>query len=327
VATRKVTIIVVNDPAEESESIINRYKVGSRSYYFDEDVFDSSGVTRNESFTEAKGSEYVPNSGETITMSSLKQKGYHTGDFNTCNRLGYLVSSSSNLTVDNIIAAATFPTVTKTDLADSEDNSITFTFTESSSTDNLYLVFDYIDVLPTVVDDTVTGLANDASTTINVLSNDTVSGTHTVTIHSYPSYGSVIVNADKTITYDHDGSATTFDSFQYKVTKDGACSAIASVEIGILASGGGGDTGPYPVDLEYGSISCASVCSNYPGGNSGTFYVDVGSAESGGVFAISSKIYTDAAGNNPAPAYFYTDGTDCRPVSGQGDLGVTTGCS
>jgi len=37
--------------------------------------------------------------------------------------------------------------------------------------------------------------------------------------------------------------------------------------------------------------------------------------------------YTDSAGNNPAPAYFYTDGTDCRPVSGQGDLGVTTGCS
>jgi hypothetical protein len=136
------------------------------------------------------------------------------------------------------------------------------------------------------------------------------------------------VNADKTITYDHNGSATTFDSFKYKVTIDGGCSAIASVEIGILASGGGsGDTGPYPVDLEYGSISCASVCSNYPGGNSGTFYVDVGSAQSGGVFAISSKIYTDSAGNNPAPAYFYTDGTDCRPVSGQGDLGVTTGCS
>ena len=328
VDTRKVTIIVVNDPAEENESIINRYKVGSRSYYFDEDVFNSSGVTRNESFTEAKGSEYVPSNGETITMSSLKQKGYHSGDFNVCNRLGYLVSSSSNLTVDNIIAAATFPAVTKTDLADSEDNSITFTFTESSSTDNLYLVFDYIDVLPTVVNDTVTGLANNASTTINVLSNDTVSGTHTVSIHSYPSYGSVIVNVDKTITYDHNGSATTFDSFQYKVTKEGACSAIATVEIGILASGGGsGSTGPYPVTLEYGSVSCAVVCSNYPGGQSGTFYVDVGSAQSGGVFAISSKIYTDAAGNNPAPAYFYTDGTDCRPVSGQGDLGVTTGCS
>ena len=122
--------------------------------------------------------------------------------------------------------------------------------------------------------------------------------THTVSIHTYPLYGSVIVNVDKTITYDHNGSATTFDSFKYKVTIDGGCSAIATVEIGILASGGGsGDTGPYPVTLEYGSISCASVCNLYPGGNSGTFYVDVGSAQSGGVFAISSKIYTDAAGN------------------------------
>lgn len=327
-ATRKVTVIVVNDASEADESIINRFRIASRNYYTDEDVFDVSELTKNESITQEIGSEYIPANGETVTMSSLKQKGYHSGDFNSCNRLGYLISSSSGLTVDNIVSTATYPTITNNDNTEFEDNSISFTFNQTASTDSLYLVFDYKDVLPTLVNDSITGLANNASTTINVLSNDTISGTHTVSIHTYPLYGSVIVNADKTITYDHNGSATTFDSFKYKVTIDGGCSAIASVEIGILASGGGsGSTGPYPVDLEYGSISCASVCSNYPGGNSGTFYVDVGSAQSGGVFAISSKIYTDSAGNNPAPAYFYTDGTDCRPVSGQGDLGVTTGCS
>lgn len=81
----------------------------------------------------------------------------------------------------------------------------------------------------------------------------------------------------------------------------------------------------YPVTLEYGSVDCATVCANYGSNPSGTFYVDVGSGGSG-VFAISTKIYTDAAGTTPAPANFYTDGTDCRPADGVGNLGTTTGC-
>ena len=80
------------------------------------------------------------------------------------------------MTVDNIVSTATYPTITNSDNSEHEDNSITFTFNESASTDSLYLVFDYKDVLPTLVNDSITGLANNASTTINVLSNDTISG-------------------------------------------------------------------------------------------------------------------------------------------------------
>jgi len=81
----------------------------------------------------------------------------------------------------------------------------------------------------------------------------------------------------------------------------------------------------FPIVLEYGSISCAAVCSNFGANNSGTFYVDVGTP-SGGVFALSTKIYLDSAGTSFAPSFFYTDGTECRPVDGNGNLGITSGC-
>ena len=64
---------------------------------------------------------------------------------------------------------------------------------------------------------------------------------------------------------------------------------------------------------------------NFGANNSGTFYVDVGTP-SGGVFALSTKIYLDSAGTSFAPSFFYTDGTECRPVDGNGNLGITSGC-
>jgi len=82
----------------------------------------------------------------------------------------------------------------------------------------------------------------------------------------------------------------------------------------------------YAVTLEYGSVSREVVCANFGSNPSGTFYVDVGSPGSG-VFAISSFIYLDPLGANPAPAYFYTDGTDVRDADGSGNLGATSGCS
>jgi len=319
VATRSVTILVVNDVNDADLSIINRFKVGTNSYYSDEDVFDISEVTRNETISGDVGSQYIPADGDSVTVSSLRQIGYHSGDFNSCNRLGYLVSSSSNLTVSNIVSNATYPTITKTQTTTEEENKITFTFNEGSSNDNLYIVFDYEDAIPTLVNDSVTGLGKGAATTINVLANDTITGTFTVSIHTVPAHGTATVNANNTITYDHDNTATTSDSFTYKVTKDGSCFAIATVSIGIEES----PTNPpstTSITLEYGSVDCATVCSNYGSNPSGTFFMDAG------VFGVATKLYTDSAGLNNAPANFYTNGTECRPVDGSGNLGTSTNC-
>ena len=325
VATRSVTILVVNDVNDTDKSIINRFKVGSNVYYSDEDVFDVSEVTRNETISGDVGSTYIPADGNTITMSSLRQIGYHTGDFNPCNRLGYYVSSSSSLTVSDIVSNATYATVTNTETTSEEENTISFTFNENSASDNLYLVFDYDDILPTLVDDSVTGISNGGSSTINVLSNDTITGSYTVSIHTQPNNGTVVVNGNNTITYTHNGGSTNFDSFVYQVSKGGDCFSRATVTLGILSSNPSSPT-TYAVTLEYGSVDCATVCSNFGSNPSGTFYVDVGD-QNGGVFAISSKIYTDSAGTSFAPSYFYTNGVECRPVDGSGNLGVTTGCS
>lgn len=319
VATRSVTILVVNDVNDADLSIINRFKVGSNDYYSDEDVFDISEVTRNETISGDVGSEYIPADGDSVTVSSLRQVGYHSGDFNACNRLGYYVSSSSSLSVNDIVSNATYPAVTKTETTTEEENKITFTFNEGSSNDNLYIVFDYEDALPTLVDDSISGLGKGAATTINVLANDTITGTYTVSIHTVPAHGTATVNANNTITYDHDNSATTSDSFTYKVTKDGSCSAIATVSVGILEST------PNPpsttsITLEYGSVNCSTVCSNYGSNPSGTFYMNAGA------FGVATKLYTDSAGTTYAPAYFYTDGTECRPVDGSGNLGTSTNC-
>jgi hypothetical protein len=75
----------------------------------------------------------------------------------------------------------------------------------------------------------------------------------------------------------------------------------------------------YPFTLEYGSVSCSSVCSAYPGGNSQLVYLNESS------FLLATVIYKDLVGT-PADANFWTDGTDCRESDGFGVLGTATSC-
>jgi hypothetical protein len=75
--------------------------------------------------------------------------------------------------------------------------------------------------------------------------------------------------------------------------------------------------GPYT--LEYGSVSPATVCSNFGNNPSGSFYFDVPN------FSIASVIYTDLLGNT-APAFFYTDGTEVATVDGGGQVTARQSC-
>ena len=167
------------------------------------------------------GSTYVPSDGDQITVRSVKQLNYHTGDFNICNSLGYLISPASGLTVDQIKALAQYPTIdTSESDSDNEVNKISFTFNESSPADNLYIVYNYIDALPNIVPDTITGITNGGSVVIDVLQNDTVPSPFTLTIQTPPTSGTATVNSDNTITYQHNAGTTLNDSFIYQVTRD-----------------------------------------------------------------------------------------------------------
>ena len=108
---------------------------------------------------------------------------------------------------------------------------------------------------PVANDDTATVDLSD-SVIINVLNNDTDSdGTFnlaSVSIDSQPTEGTLQVNADGTITYNHTGTEAGSDSFTYTVEdNDGAVSNVATVDLTIVEPLGGGDA-PF-IDVWYGS--------------------------------------------------------------------------
>ncbi len=90
-------------------------------------------------------------------------------------------------------------------------------------------------------------IAAGGTTTINVATNDTDSdGTLNLTsivIVQQPAHGTVVVNANGTVTYLHDNSAATTDSFSYRINDNlGAQSAAAAVvSIAISAAEGEAD--------------------------------------------------------------------------------------
>jgi subtilisin family serine protease len=97
---------------------------------------------------------------------------------------------------------------------------------------------------PPVANDDSATVANGGSTTIDVKANDSdpddANADLTVTIETPPSNGSAEVNADDTVTYTHDGSATTSDSFQYRLTDPDGGFDVATVSITVEGGGEGG---------------------------------------------------------------------------------------
>lgn len=95
------------------------------------------------------------------------------------------------------------------DTANNQSNIVTVTITVTPVNDN-----------PTAVADTAT-VNEGASTTINVSSNDSdpegALDLTSIVVTTNPTNGSVTVNSDGTVSYTHNGSETTTDSFQYRI--------------------------------------------------------------------------------------------------------------
>ena len=95
------------------------------------------------------------------------------------------------------------------------------------------------DNAPVTADDTAT-VAAGGSVRIDVTgndtdANDTIPDDVTVSVVSAPSNGSATVNADKSITYAHNGGTATADSFTYKLNDGASDSNIATVSINVIA--------------------------------------------------------------------------------------------
>lgn len=137
----EVITLVVGDESDAGKSMTNKYEwvnsttstSGGSSLL---DVFTTTAVTRFNSDTGSEGENEIPYNNSTIRVTSTKG----TGQFTSCNRIGYVVTSS-DLDAQQILDSATYPTITNS----GDDNYIEFTFTRTGS-QKLYLVWDYIDV-------------------------------------------------------------------------------------------------------------------------------------------------------------------------------------
>lgn len=125
----------------------------------------------------------------------------------------------------------------------SETTSDTFTYTIKdnnglvSNVATVTLTIALINDAPVAVND-VGNTTNGGNTAINVAGNDTdADGTidvATVVIVAAPVNGTAVANADGTVTYTHDGSATTSDSFTYTILDNlGLVSNVGTVNVTI----------------------------------------------------------------------------------------------
>lgn len=95
-------------------------------------------------------------------------------------------------------------------------------------------------LLPTAVNDTAT-VGTGGQVVIDLAGNDLAPGgtidPTTITIVTDPSSGTVVVNGDGTVTYTHDGSATTSDFFEYTIQdSNGNVTNVARVDVTIEAA-------------------------------------------------------------------------------------------
>lgn len=133
-----VDLLIVNDTTLAGDTLTTSYQVGSGSEYSTGNlVLEADGVTREESFV----SRFVKD-GDSITMRTTKIYGLQTGEFTANSSMGYLITNVSK-TRSQILAEATYPTVTYTKLGDRDEHSITFTLTKTNPDDRLYMVWSF----------------------------------------------------------------------------------------------------------------------------------------------------------------------------------------
>jgi hypothetical protein len=235
-----VTSLVINGKADEGLTIKSRYKWTNNSYSSSfktyNNLFEAGNVDIFDPQFGREGSTVIPLTGSTVRVESYK--GFSdTATFNSEDRLGYLITNTlyNEADVENLVSLMTFvaPTVTISATGDIT-NSIDFVFNRALGESYLYLLWDYRG-LTVLVDDTAT-VANAGIVNVNVLSNDTIVGNvDGVIVLTAPTNGTAIVQVDNTITYTHNGSNTTTDSFVYAVDSGSGFNDTANVVVTVAA--------------------------------------------------------------------------------------------
>jgi hypothetical protein len=258
----EIVMVVLNDNLDNEQTITNRFRRLSSSFISNDDIFNEGPVTRFQSIIGTEGVGSFPTNDDIMIIQSFKDSS-NSGklDLTKCNRLGFLISDADYEEADylDIIndADTQFITVTETGEEDfSSTVSGNFIFNRTSTSEKLYLIWDYTDRNPVLTNDSASVTVG-GEVVIDVLANDEVSVDATVEITVQPLHGTAVVNLDQIVTYTHDGTANFDDEFTYQVTDNG-CSSVAKViiSIGVSCSGGldaGGGMGIYEFLLNVGT--------------------------------------------------------------------------
>lgn len=277
IGINKVKIIVINDPSDYDgmgASMVHRYNIeGGSSVFSESNVFDQSGTTLFKTLTGFEGQDPIPDDGDDINLEAYSALiADHLFNDNVGNRIGYLVSGTDYgvSQISAILAAATFPSVYVTDDAGSRTTEIDFTFNKGTSTDILYLIFDYRNILVDAINNSVSIFWGE-TIDIPVLSNDIYQDPITVTVQTNPSHGTAAVLPNNTIRYTHDGGSDASDSFTYTIENQyGSDTATVNITLAEdTGSGSGGGSGSNPglaFDMSTSSRSTSALaCSDLTG--------------------------------------------------------------
>ena len=230
----KVVTIILNDEGDVGQTMTSRYKWNTSPFFSETPVFLTGGVTLYKEEVGVQGVGGYPIDGATVTIQAYKD-GTNSGDFaeELNDKLSYLISSTvyTDADIATIQGLATDVAITTTnDGGIPEINEGSFVMSRPVGDEILYLIWSYDSSALDAVDDTVLAVQS-LATNINVLFNDTHSGSPVVTIESAPTNGGAVAETNGTITYTNNGTIGA-DSFVYRITEGGATDT-ATVNISV----------------------------------------------------------------------------------------------
>ncbi|MCE8546801.1 tandem-95 repeat protein [Ruegeria pomeroyi] len=253
-----------------------------------------------------------------VSIAVLGNDSDPDGDSLTVSSVGFAANGSVVVNADNTLSYTPDADFNGTD---------TFTYTVSDGngdidTATVTVTVTGVNDAPVAVDDTVS-VAEDGSVSIAVLGNDSDPDGDSLTVSgaSDPANGSVVVNADNTLSYTPDANFTGTDSFVYTVSDGNGGADTATVTVTVT----GVNDAPVAVDdtvsvAEDGSVSIA-VLGNDSDPDGDSLVVSGASDPANGsvvVNADNTLSYTPDADFNGTDTFTYT------VSDGNGDIDTAT---